>query len=540
MVRDDDLLFVTRTLENGLALLRAGRPLEALRLYREVLARIPDQPEALCYGGAAAAQIGDAAQGLELLQAAVLRRPDDVDTRTNLGNVLAAAGRIGEAEVQYRKAVALRPDSADGHYNLGVALETQGRRSEAIVAYDACLDIAAGYLPARFNRANLLKSLGRLDEAIGDYRTVVAAAPGNTDALSNLGSALQELGRLDAAEKIYRQVLETAPDHVEARYNLATVLQECDETAAAATVYAEVLDRAPGHVGAQVNLGYALQQQGRLADAAAAFRRAIATAPDFAGAYVNLADLYLREGAPRKALAVCDDFLKRHPGAPAVLAIKGVVLDASGEAAARAWLVDFDRFLRLLRIAPPRGFADLAAFNAALVRHILAHPSLVEAPLSHATRRGRHSGELLAEPQGPFAAFSGVVREAVAAYREVLAAEDDHPFVASAPDDTGLSVWGVVMPGGGHQVPHIHPAAWLSGVYYPQLPDAVGAAGEAGWIEFGRPPAHLHAGGEPEVRTVRPEAGLMLLFPSYFHHRTIPFEGPGTRVSIAFDVLPKG
>jgi hypothetical protein len=35
---------------------------------------------------------------------------------------------------------------------------------------------------------------------------------------------------------------------------------------------------------------------------------------------------------------------------------------------------------------------------------------------------------------------------------------------------------------------------------------------------------------------IRPEEGLMLLFPSYMYHRTIPFAGDGTRISIAFDV----
>ena len=37
---------------------------------------------------------------------------------------------------------------------------------------------------------------------------------------------------------------------------------------------------------------------------------------------------------------------------------------------------------------------------------------------------------------------------------------------------------------------------------------------------------------------VRPEEGLLVLFPSYFYHRTIPFDDPGTRISIAFDVVP--
>ncbi len=41
----------------------------------------------------------------------------------------------------------------------------------------------------------------------------------------------------------------------------------------------------------------------------------------------------------------------------------------------------------------------------------------------------------------------------------------------------------------------------------------------------------------PEVRFYRPEEGLMFLFPSYFYHRTVPFESEQQRVSVAFDIL---
>jgi hypothetical protein len=31
----------------------------------------------------------------------------------------------------------------------------------------------------------------------------------------------------------------------------------------------------------------------------------------------------------------------------------------------------------------------------------------------------------------------------------------------------------------------------------------------------------------------------MILFPSYFYHRTIPFESSQRRISIAFDAVPR-
>ncbi len=67
---------------------------------------------------------------------------------------------------------------------------------------------------------------------------------------------------------------------------------------------------------------------------------------------------------------------------------------------------------------------------------------------------------------------------------------------------------------------------------------ATSAANHAGWIEFGEPLPEFRCKKKPELRLVRPEAGMMLLFPSYFHHRTLPFRAGETRISIAFDVVP--
>ena len=180
----------------------------------------------------------------------------------------------------------------------------------------------------------------------------------------------------------------------------------------------------------------------------------------------------------------------------------------------------------------------MGEFNQALAEHILAHPTLVVAPTSHATRQGRHTGELLAEPKGPVAGLEARINEAVAAYIRALPQDPDHPFLANPPERWRLTAWSVVLEAQGHQVPHIHPA-WLSGVYYVKVPQVVASdeARRAGWIEFGRPNPQIPATVEPEIRAYRPEEGLMVLFPSYFYHHTVPFETGEQRISIAFDVL---
>ena len=101
-------------------------------------------------------------------------------------------------------------------------------------------------------------------------------------------------------------------------------------------------------------------------------------------------------------------------------------------------------------------------------------------------------------------------------------------------------MWAIVIEAEGFQVPHIHPSGWLSGVYYVALPEVVRSQGgqRAGWIEFGEPYWDIAHSVQPELKAFQPEEGLLLMFPSYFYHRTLPFTSDQQRISISFDVVP--
>ncbi len=531
------------TLAQAASALDAGRPRDAFALCGEVLAREPDNAEALNLAGVAAFQTGDAAEARSLLETAIAFRPGFADALNNLGNVLKAGGDLEGAEARYREATNARPDSLDGEYNLGIVLEAQGRFAEAEASYRRCLGLEPGSAAANFNLGNVLKALSRLEEARGAYRRSLDIHPGQAEALNNLGTVEMELGRLADAIHCFRDAIGENPGFADAHYNLGIALQDTGELEQAIKSYAKALDCDSGHAGAQTNIGYALNEMGRLDEAVKAYERAIDMAPDYDKVRANLGDVYLKQGKAEAALGLCDDYLKAHPGNISMLAFKAIVLEELGRREGVRELYDFDRLLRPISHSAPQGFAGMAAFNKAVSDHILDHPSLAQAPKSFATRFGRHSGELLAEPKGPpntpMAAFEGLVMQAVEDYRRAVPPDPDHPYLARRPERLGLSVWGVAMDSQGHQLAHIHPSAWLSGVYYARIPDQIGAddPGHEGWIEFGRAPEDFHATVEPEVRLIMPEEGLMVLFPSYFYHRTVPFESEDVRISIAFDVL---
>jgi hypothetical protein len=59
----------------------------------------------------------------------------------------------------------------------------------------------------------------------------------------------------------------------------------------------------------------------------------------------------------------------------------------------------------------------------------------------------------------------------------------------------------------------------------------------AGWIGFGQPPEIYGLDQRPQ-KLVQPQEGLLVLFPSYMWHGTLPFIGDQYRLTAAFDVIP--
>ena len=519
-------------LERAATALRAGDPEAALPLCRQALKSDPGNADALNLAGAAAFQSGLEDVALDLLQTAVTFAPGHAEAGNNLGNVLAALGRDGEARAAYRAAIAANPRYPDPWFNMGQLMERGGRNTDALDAYRKAAVLVPGHAGALMGQGNAYKALGRLHEAEGAYASALALNPSSPEASTNLAAVLQEKGDFEGAADHSRRALKAAPEMPEARYNLGIALQEMGEFEDALDAYRRVLAAEPGHAAAALNIAVALQQLGRLEDAGDAFRRTLDIDAGFAMAAANFADLRLEQGECEAALAVCDGFLSGRPADTQVLAFRDLVLGDLGQRS----LVDLEGFLEPLTISPPESYAGLSAFNEALARHVEEHASLSSSPQSHATREARHSGELRGE--GPVADLETAIWDAAGAYRRELRCAPGHPWLASAPDNLSLSVWGVVMEGRGHQIPHIHPAAWMSGVYYARVPDFIAErdGDKAGWIEFGRPPDRFHNKVQPETRAFRPEAGLMILFPSSFYHRTIPFEEAGSRVSIAFDL----
>jgi len=104
-----------------------------------------------------------------------------------------------------------------------------------------------------------------------------------------------------------------------------------------------------------------------------------------------------------------------------------------------------------------------------------------------------------------------------------------------------VSAWATICRGGSYHAPHSHPDSSWSGVYYVDPGTHSPDQPLSGVLEFLDPRAGVEgvtAPGDPygEPFRIRPQAGLLVIFPSWLYHWVHPYAGDTPRVAISFNV----
>jgi len=321
-------------LNDAIALHQAGRLDDAEARYRQVLARVPGQPDALHFLGLAAHQRGRHEEAVTLMDQALAQSPKYPACLSNRGNALLALGRVEEALAAFRAALKLKRDFPDAHRNLGNALLRTGAVDEAIASYRRALQLEPNGPEHHYNMGRACTVAGRHDDALRSYRRAVTLRPDYADALFNLGNVQQLVGDAAGALDSYRQVTMLRPGDPAAWNNLGAQLELGDRPAEAIDCYRRALALRPGFAEAHNNLGNALLMLGHTREAIASYREAIAANPRWAAAHNNLGNALQAAGQPDEALAAHDAALSLDPDCADARWNKAVALLLKGDFAA--------------------------------------------------------------------------------------------------------------------------------------------------------------------------------------------------------------
>ncbi|GGB60980.1 hypothetical protein GCM10010833_14910 [Blastomonas aquatica] len=583
-------------------LARSGRLNDAQGLLAQILAADPQQPDALQLLGMVARQRGDQREAATLFRRSLVVQPAQPHVHNNLGNCLTALGDNAAAVNAYREALALKPDYTDARINLALAqialdqpeqaratlqpvlrgqpnlargwavlaqtFSARHDHEQAIAAYRTALRLQPGHAGWSHNLAVALRMAGHAAEALPLLQTCAAQAPADARIHYNLGHCLQDLARIEDAATAYRRAIEITPSDAALHESLSRLLWQQGDSEGHLASYRQALGHAPDDPALLAGLANRLTLCGRPDEAAA-----LLAGPAARG--IGGADLQYRRGQAcwsaglvDQAMAAYDTALTIDPRHPPVLresarcliisdrlshaaerleqrladdpsdqqalALQGLVWRLSASPMAR-WLID-PKLIGTALLAPETG--DVATFHRDLDAALAALHNGRQHPLEQTLRGGTQTtDDLLTRDVPQIKAVRAMIEKAVGDYIAALPDDPGHPFLArKSPRFAFSGSWSVRLASGGHHTNHIHPEGWISAVFYVAVPDAV-ADGQSGWLKFGETGLHLGA-REQILHTVRPEPGLLVLFPSYFYHGTIPFADDGHRTTIAFDIVP--
>ncbi|MDD3287769.1 MAG: tetratricopeptide repeat protein [Alphaproteobacteria bacterium] len=257
-------------LDQAIAAHRAGRMDEAERLYRQVIAEEPNNPDALALLGVA---LG--ADGVEFIEKAISLDPNAALFRFYLGNALVAAGNNEQAIEAFRQATVLQPRMHEAFYNLGNALHEVGKCQEAGEAYAKTLQLVPNHYLARNNFALMCEIDGKLEDALIELEQVVKEQPGYIDGLLNLCRVAELKGDYAKSLAVAQQAVNLAPNNPSAYLGLGVALNRLERNEEALVSYKKALEIRSDWVEIWDNIGQTYQFLNRLDEAKEAFLKTI-------------------------------------------------------------------------------------------------------------------------------------------------------------------------------------------------------------------------------------------------------------------------
>lgn len=445
------------------------------------------------WAGLLARSIDDLEQALSCFAQAAQLEPDDASIAKGYAQVTLEAGE--DAVSRFETARRLAPQDGSVHLGLASARLARGHAEEAIAELDAVVSRSPGWIEGQLQLAQI--------------RAFAGVSGGAGHSLEQAIQRQPEMAELWLALCTLRLRQEDYPglrDSSDRGLSLSRMQREFSIFRAIAS--GELQEAAADHLLSEA----AVQREPQLA-------------------LWRIRHL-LRQGMLAEALPAIDRELESERA------------NSAWPYAALAWrLADDERWRwleddRLIRPMDLRGsLGDLDEIATDLRRLHDRSGQFID----QSVRGGSQTdGPLLSRIAPPIRRLRRAIVAAIEDYVSGLPPPDpQHPLLGPRRDRRTrfMGSWSVRLRGGGHHSSHVHPQGWISSALYIALPPpAKQDPKEAGWLTFGEPPNDLKT-GLTAYRTVEPDIGRLILFPSYVWHGTRPFT-EGERLTVAFDVAP--
>jgi len=301
------------SLKSAIQHFESGRLDAAEKAARDLLARVPANPDARHLVALVALQRGQPELALAYVDGLLREAPGDAFALNSRGAACQALGRRDEAIAAYRAALEADPGYAEAAGNLGMALLAARRFEDAWRLAEETLARLPQFLPMWMVGGHAALALGRLEEARSRFAGALQRAPGHPGILALLGDTLFRMGRHAEAVANFDAVIAAQPADAGAHNNRGTALLAMKRVVDAEASFRRATEIDASLAPAWHNLGCALLELGRVEACEEAERRALSLSPGLVEAALTRAAALNELARAAEAESVLRDVLRREP-----------------------------------------------------------------------------------------------------------------------------------------------------------------------------------------------------------------------------------
>lgn len=223
-------------LEEANAEYRALRSAEAVRLYREYLAKYEDRADVRTYLGAALLNMHQPREALVEAKRAIALNARYAKAYTLAGRVHTELKQWDLAKECFDRAVALDPADREAWYFFGRSYYDANRFERAVEAFLQALRLGDATSRVYENLGLAYDALGRFEDAEREYRLAVAS-PGRTyRSYLAYGVFLFKQGRMTESLPLLEQAFRLQPGDADVRFELGRALYHAGKLSEASQV----------------------------------------------------------------------------------------------------------------------------------------------------------------------------------------------------------------------------------------------------------------------------------------------------------------
>ncbi|MDT0582902.1 2OG-Fe(II) oxygenase family protein [Brumicola blandensis] len=449
-------------------------------------------------------------------------------------DVLLGQKQYESAANLYELIVQQNPSYTVAKLGLAAALRLSERLSEAkMLLLDVLNEQASANAHYQFGLC--LFEDGNYEKAEHAFEQAILLKPSYRAAHNQLNEMLWQLNSMTKFGSSYQRVLQTEPDLSQLREDYVDMLINAEHYDLAVEQIEIGLNSTPSQSGLLAAKSMLLANQQNYEEAYELAKQVWTERQSFRDG-IEFIKLAIKMEDYQAASKIIDKLKAEYPENQLVQAYHATCLKLTDPNAYQEFIM-LSHSIKAFELPVPEGYDCLEMFLSDLKALLSSMHTTNTRPLQQTLRKGTQTpGRLLERGEPLLNKLKWAYESTVSKYISALPDDDQHPFLRRKSKHFKITgSWSVKLDNLGFHVNHVHPDGWISSACYIAVPDNLSES--EGCIRFGQSPLELGDKDTPDL-SITPQAGQLVLFPSFMWHGTLPYHSEQMRLTAPFDVVP--